>query len=83
MNLTDNDKHLLKQMINAGKFNYDIYELLIEYNKDRAKEMIQQMGTKWCLHPLNATKRLDTPLPLLNRGSRILMEKRETTKWSI
>jgi hypothetical protein len=26
---------------------------------------------------------LDTPLPLLNRGSRILMEKRETTKWTM
>jgi hypothetical protein len=83
MNLTTNDKSLLKQMIAAGKFNYDIYELLIEYNKDRAKEMIQQMGVKWCLHPLNSTKRLDTPLPLLNRGSKILMERRETTKWSI
>jgi hypothetical protein len=83
MNLTDNDKSLLKQMIAAGKFNYDIYELLVEYNKDRAKEMIQQMGPKWCLHPFNAIKRLDTPLPLLNRGSRILMEKRETTKWTM
>lgn len=83
MTLTDNDKHLLKQMIAAGKFNYDIYELLVQYNKDRAKEMIQQMGAKWCLHPLNATKRLDTPMPLLNRGSKILMEKRETTKWTI
>jgi hypothetical protein len=81
--LTDNDKSLLKQMINAGRFNYDIYELLIAYNKERAKEMIQQMGTKWCLHPLNAIKRLDTPLPLLNRGSRILMERKETTKWTI
>jgi hypothetical protein len=83
MKLTDNDKHLLKQMIAAGRFNYDIYELLIAYNKERAKEMIQQMGAKWCLHPLNATKRLDTPLPLLNRGSKILMEKKETTKWAI
>jgi hypothetical protein len=83
MNLTDNDRSLLKQMLHAGRFNYEIYELLIQHNKDRAKEMIAQMGTKWCLHPLNATKRLDTPLPLLNRGSTILMEKKETTKWSI
>jgi hypothetical protein len=74
--MTENDKSLLQQMIAAGKFNYGIYELLVEYNKQQAKEMIAQMGPKWCLHPDNATKKLDMPLQILDShrisGSRVL-----------
>ena len=69
-----NDQNLLKQMIRAGKFNYPIYELLIEHNAIQAKEMIKKMGDKWCLHPANSVKRLDVPLPLLSepRQSKVL-----------
>jgi hypothetical protein len=74
--MTKNDQHLLKQMINAGHFSYDIYLLLVEHNKTVVKEKIAQMGDKWCLHPKNAVKRLDTPLPLLNRESKILKKKK-------
>lgn len=73
--MTENDKSLLKQMIEAGKFNYGIYELLVEYNKQQAKDMIIAMGTKWCLHPDNATKKLDVPLQILDShrmGSKVL-----------
>jgi hypothetical protein len=75
--MNKNDQNLLKQMINAGHFSYDIYLLLVEHNKTIAKEKIEQMGDKWCLHPKNAAKRLDTPLPLLNRDSKILKRKKE------
>jgi len=75
--MTKNDQNLLKQMIAAGHFSYDIYELLVEHNKIVAKEMIAKMGEKWCLHPKNAVKRLDTPLPLLNRESKVLKRKKE------
>jgi hypothetical protein len=63
--MTKNDKHLLKQMIEAGRFNYAIYELLCESNAENAKQMIKKMGAKWCCHPDNATKRLDVPLTIL------------------
>lgn len=75
--MTKNDQHLLKQMIRAGHFSYDIYELLIEHNKIMAKEMIAKMGNKWCLHPDNAVKRLNTPLPLLNQPSEAKILKRK------
>lgn len=64
--MTNNDRDLLKQMIKAGHFSYDIYELLVEHNKMRTKELIDQMGEKWCCHPNNAAKRLEKPLDLLN-----------------
>ena len=77
--MTKNDQHLLKPMIRAGHFSYDIYELLIEHNKITAKEMIAKMGNKWCLHPDNAVKRLNTPLPLLNQPveAKVLKRKKE------
>lgn len=75
--MNKNDQNLLRQMINAGHFSYDIYLLLVEHNKSIAREKIEQMGEKWCLHPKNAAKRLDTPLPLLNRDSKILKRKKE------
>ena len=56
--MTENDKHLLGQMIRAGRFNYAIYELLCESNEKNAKDMIAKMGANWCCHPHNAVKRL-------------------------
>jgi hypothetical protein len=73
--MTDNDKHLLKQMLAAGRFNWSIYELLCEYNKQQAQEQIKEMGPKWCLHPDNKVKKLDVPLQILDghrRGSIVL-----------
>lgn len=73
--MTKNDKNLLGQMIRAGRFNGPIYDLLVENNKQTAKQMIKKMGTKWCLHPDNAVKKLDVPLQILDShriGSRVL-----------
>jgi len=76
--MNTNDRSLLKQMIVAGRFNYGIYQLLIESNKQKTQEMIKAMGTKWCLHPDNAVKKLDVPLPLLSepRQSRVLRKSK-------
>lgn len=64
--MTKNDKKLLGQMIGAGRFNYQIYELLVENNKQRAKEMIKKMGPKWCLHKDHSAKRLEVPVQILD-----------------
>ena len=72
--MTKNDKKLLSQMISAGRFSYEMYELLVEQNKANAKSMIKKMGNKWVCHPDNYVKRLEVPIDLLNahRGSRVL-----------
>jgi hypothetical protein len=74
--MTKNDKNLLKQMIEAGKFSYEMYVLLIEQNKANSKAMIKRMGNKWVCHKDNHVKRLEVPADLLNahRGSRILSQ---------
>jgi len=72
--MTKNDKSLLSQMIYAGRFNYQIYELLCEQNALNSKAAIKKMGNKWVCHPDNYVKRLEIPLDVLNahRGSKIL-----------
>ena len=60
--MTNNDRNLLKQMIASGHFSYDIYQLLVEHNKMRTKEIIAEMGEKWCLHPKHSVKRLEKPI---------------------
>lgn len=76
--MTNNDKSLMQQMIKAGKFNYDIYSLLIEMNQDKSERLVKKMGNKWCCHPNNSVKKLDVPLPLLNevRQSKILRKQK-------
>jgi hypothetical protein len=75
--MSPNDRNLLSQMIAAGRFNVDIYNLLVEHNKIKSREIIQAMGSKWCCHPDNAVKKLDVPLPLLSepRQSKVLKKK--------
>ncbi len=70
--MTKNDKKLLTQMIEAGRFSYAMYELLIKQNEMDSKAMIKKMGNKWVCHPDNRVKRLETPLGQLNKGSRVL-----------
>ena len=72
--MTKNDKSLLSQMIHAGRFNYEIYELLCNQNAINSKAAIKKMGNKWVCHPDNYVKRLEMPLDVLNahRGSKIL-----------
>lgn len=52
--MTSNDKKLLSQMVKAGKFNFEIVELLRQKQADDTKIMIKKLGTKYCLHPSNA-----------------------------
>ena len=75
--MTKNDRSLLKQMIQAGRFNSEIYDLLCEDNIERSREKIDAMGSKWCCHPSNSVKRLDVPLPLLSdvRYSKVLRKR--------
>lgn len=63
--MTDNDKSLMQQLMKAGRYSA-ILDLMPEYNLDKSKEIIQQMGAKWCCHPDNYVKKLDAPLPILN-----------------
>jgi hypothetical protein len=59
-------------MIEAGRFSYPMYELLVVQNAANSKAMIKRMGNKWVCHPDNHVKRLKTPLGQLTKGSRIL-----------
>ena len=69
--MTKNDKKLLSQMIEAGRFSYEMYEMLIKQNELNSKAMIKKMGNKWVCHKDNHVKRLKVPLDLLN-ASRVL-----------
>lgn len=70
--MTKNDKNLLSQMIEAGRFSYPMYELLIKQNEINSKAMVKRMGNKWVCHKDNHVKRLETPLGQLTKGSRVL-----------
>ena len=59
-------------MIEAGRFSYPMYELLIKQNEANSKAMIKRMGNKWVCHPDNHVKRLKTPLGQLTKGSKVL-----------
>ena len=65
MELSDNDKSLIQQMIKAGKMGA-VYDLMPDYNLEKSKKIIEQMGELWCCHPSNKVKKLEVPLPILN-----------------
>ena len=70
--MTENDVSLIKQLITAGRMNA-VYDLMPDYNMMKSKEIIGQMGEKWCCHPNNKVKRLETPLEILKQHqSRVL-----------
>jgi hypothetical protein len=74
--MTDNERNLIKQMIQAGKMD-KIIDFMPEYNLVKSKEIIKQMGNKWCCHPDNAVKKLEIPLPILNEPrTRVLKGKK-------
>jgi hypothetical protein len=73
--MTENDKSLMKQLMQAGRYNA-IYDLMPQYNLEKSQEIIKSMGAKWCCHPENAVKRLEVPLPILNEP-RIRVLKRK------
>ena len=70
--MTENDVNLIKQLITAGKMGV-VYDLMPEYNLMKSKAIIEQMGNKWCCHPDNKIKRLETPIEILKQHqSRVL-----------
>jgi len=73
--MTNNDKNLIQQLIRAGKF-WVVEDFMPEYNLLKSKEIIEQMGDKWCCHPDNAVKRLDVPLSILNEPKFKVLKKK-------
>lgn len=70
--MTENDVSLIKQLIKAGKMEV-VYDLMPDYNMMKSKAIIEKMGEKWCCHPNNKVKRLETPLEILKQHqSRVL-----------
>ena len=64
--MTKNDRKLLTSMIEAGRFNWDIYQLLTSKYIDDSKQKVKELGNKWVCHPDNRVKKLDIPLPVLS-----------------
>ena len=70
--MTENDINLIKQLIHAGRMGV-VYDLMPDYNMMKSKEIIEKMGEKWCCHPNNKVKRLETPIEILKQHqSRVL-----------
>jgi len=73
--MTENDKSLIRQMMNAGRYNA-IYDLMPAFNLQKSKDIIKDMGSKWCCHRDNQIRRLDVPLEILKQNqSKILKRK--------
>ena len=63
-------------MIQANRFNFEIYQLLVQANKDKSAELVAQMGDRWCCSKANAVKKLEVPLEILKQNqSKILRKK--------
>lgn len=74
--MTNNEMMLIKQMMLAGKYNA-VLDYMPQYNLDKSKEIIKEMGSKWCCHPDNHVKRLEVPIEILNQNkSRVLKGKK-------
>lgn len=70
------DRNLLMQMIRANRFNYEIYQLLVEANKAKSAELVEKMGDNWCCSKANAVRRLEVPLEILKQNqSKVLKRK--------
>jgi hypothetical protein len=59
-----NDRSLIVQMMKAGRYSA-VLDFMPQYNLEKSKEIIEEMGDKWVCHPNNRVKRLDVPLDIL------------------
>lgn len=59
-----NDRSLIVQMMKAGRYSA-VLDFMPDYNLQKSKEIIEQMGEKWVCHPANKVKKLDVPLDIL------------------
>ena len=74
--MTSNDATLIRQMMQAGKYNA-VLDFMPIYNLEKSKAIIKEMGSKWCCHPDNHVKRLEVPIEILNQNkSKVLKGKR-------
>ena len=65
--MTANEVNLIRQMMQAGKYN-SVLDYMPDYNLEKSKAIIKEMGSKWCCHPDNHVKRLETPIDILQQN---------------
>lgn len=65
--MTANEVNLIRQMMQAGKYN-SVLDFMPEYNLEKSKAIIKEMGSKWCCHPDNYVKKLETPIDILQQN---------------
>lgn len=65
--MTANEVSLIRQMMLAGKYN-SVLDFMPEYNLEKSKDIIKEMGSKWCCHPDNYVKKLETPIDILQQN---------------
>jgi hypothetical protein len=65
--MTANEVNLIRQMMQAGKYN-SVLDYMPDYNLEKSKAIIKEMGSKWCCHPDNYVKRLETPIDILQQN---------------
>lgn len=65
--MTANEVNLIRQMMQVGKYN-SVLDFMPEYNLEKSKAIIKEMGSKWCCHPDNYVKKLETPIDILQQN---------------
>lgn len=65
--MTSNEVNLIRQMMQVGKYN-SVLDFMPEYNLEKSKAIIKEMGSKWCCHPDNYVKKLETPIDILQQN---------------
>lgn len=61
------DINLIKQMMQAGRYDA-VLDFMPEYNLQKSKSIIAEMGSKWCCHPDNYVKKLEVPIEILQQN---------------
>lgn len=65
--MTSDEVNLIRQMMQVGKYN-SVLDFMPEYNLEKSKAIIKEMGSKWCCHPDNYVKKLETPIDILQQN---------------
>lgn len=73
--MKNSDRELVKQMINAGRYNA-VLDFMPSVIAADSKDMIERMGNKWCCHKDNQVKRLDVPVEILRQNQPKVLKKK-------
>lgn len=65
--MTANEISLIRQLMLSGKYNA-VLDFMPDYNLEKSKAIIKEMGSKWCCHPDNYVKKLETPIDILQQN---------------